>query len=210
MIREKPWFPIFYMFVVTAAFSTVVIGLTRLTSERVEANERLAFEKAVLSVLPDVDQEQMSRLELHRQFEDTIEEPDASSGGAYTAKTNGQIDAYALPFSGQGFWAPVKGVIGIEPDKTTVTGIAFYEQKETPGLGAEITKEPFKAQFEGKEISDEGKPLTMKRPGETLGPSEFHAVTGATQTSVRVERIINSALKEWQDKMKGTSQGDGQ
>jgi Na+-transporting NADH:ubiquinone oxidoreductase subunit C len=210
MIREKPWFPVLYMFVVTAAFSTVVIGLTRLTSERVEANERLAFEKAVLSVLPDVDQQQMSRLGLHRQFEDSIEEPDAASGGAYTALENGQIAAYVLSFSGQGFWAPIKGVIGIKPDKTTVTGIAFYEQKETPGLGAEITKQPFKSQFQDKEISSEGKPLAMKRPGETLGRSEFHAVTGATQTSVRVERIINSALKEWQDKMAGKSREGGQ
>ena len=210
MIREKPWFPILYMFVVTAAFSTVVIGLTRLTSERVEANERLAFEKAVLSVLPDVDEGQMSRLELHRQFEDSIEEPDASSGGAYKGTKNGQIVAFAIPISGQGFWAPIKGVIGIKPDKTTVTGIAFYEQKETPGLGAEITQRPFKSQFRGKEISTQGKPLTMKRPGETLSRSEFHAVTGATQTSVRVERIINSALKEWKDKMAGKTQGGGQ
>lgn len=210
MIREKPWFPIFYMFAVTAAFSTVVIGLTRLTSERVEANERLAFETAVLSVLPDVDRERMTRLELHRQFVDIVAEPDPSTAGAYTATRNGQIAAYILPMSGRGFWAPIRGVIGIKPDKTTITGIAFYEQNETPGLGAEIAKEPFQDQFRGKELSAEEKPLTMKRPGEPLGPTEFHAVTGATQTSVRVERIINSALKQWRDEMAAKSRGGGQ
>lgn len=210
MIREKPWFPIFYMFVVTAAFSTVVIGLTRLTSERVEANARLAFERAVMSVLPDLDERQISGLELHRRFVNTVDEPDESSAGAYMAKKNGQISAYILPISGRGFWAPIKAVIGIKPDKTTITGIAFYEQNETPGLGAEIAKEPFQDQFRGKELSSEDKPLTMKRPGEPLGPTEFHAVTGATQTSVRVERIVNSALKQWRDEMSGKSRGGGQ
>lgn len=210
MIREKPWFPVLFMFIVTAAFSTVVIGLTRLTSERVEANEKLAFEKAVLSVLPDVDEQSMGRLELHRKFVDTVKEPEEATGGAYTARKNGQIAAYVLPISGRGFWAPIKGVMGIEPDGRTITGIAFYQQNETPGLGAEITKQPFKSQFKNKEISTEGKPLTMKRPGETLGSNEFHAVTGATQTSVRVERIINSALKQWQDKMAGKSREGGQ
>lgn len=209
MIRKQPWFPIVYMFAVTASFSTVVIGLTRLTSERVEANETLAFERAVLSVLPDVDVQRMTRLELHRQFVDSVDEPDASSAGAYTAGQNGQISAYVLPISGRGFWAPIKGVIGIETDKRTVTGIAFYEQNETPGLGAEIAKRPFRDQFRGKEISNEGKPITMRRPGSTLGNSEVHAVTGATQTSTRLEGIINNALKHWQSQMDGSSQGIG-
>ena len=51
-MREKPWFPAVYMFVVTAFFSSIVIGFSRLTEKRVEANTTLAFEKAVLSVLP--------------------------------------------------------------------------------------------------------------------------------------------------------------
>jgi len=55
MIRKQSWFPIAYMFCVTAFFSSIVIGLTRLTSDRVEANETLAFERAVLSVLPEVE-----------------------------------------------------------------------------------------------------------------------------------------------------------
>jgi len=199
MIRKKSWYPIVYMFCVTAVFSSVVIGLTRFTSERVEANEKLAFERAVLSVLPDVEAETMTRLQIHNKFTETIEEPDESSKGAYTAKKDGQTAAYVLPISGQGFWAPIKGVIGIETDGETITGIAFYEQNETPGLGAEITKAPFKNQFEGKVISSEDEPINFRRPGATLGDNEVHAVTGATQTSNRLERIINTELKKWLD-----------
>ena len=199
MIRNKSWFPIFYMFCVTALFSSIVIGLTRITSERVEINEKLAFERAVLSVLPDMDIGSLTRQEIHNKFTESINEPDESSKGAYTAKKDGQIIVYILPISGRGFWAPIKGVIGIKTDKKTITGIAFYEQSETPGLGAEIAKAPFRNQFEGKVISTKEKPINFRRPGEMLGDNEVHAVTGATQTSSRLEIIINTELKKWRE-----------
>jgi Na+-transporting NADH:ubiquinone oxidoreductase subunit C len=210
MIRKQPWFPIAYMFCVTAFFSSIVIGLTRLTSERVEANEQLAFERAVLSVLPEMEVETMTRMEIHKTFTESIEEPDATSNGAYIAKQNGKIMAYALPISGQGFWAPIKGVIGFDTDRKTITGIAFYEQNETPGLGAEITKAPFRNQFRDKVISPSGEPIDIRRPGTILGDNEVHAVTGATQTSDRLEIIINAALKQWLNQNTEKGEGDQQ
>jgi Na+-transporting NADH:ubiquinone oxidoreductase subunit C len=197
MIRKKIWFPVVYMFCLTAFFSTIVIGFTQATNQRVEANEKLAFEKAVLAALPGLYKENLSRMELHKRFTESVSPPDDSSGAAYTLKQNGRIVAYALPFSGQGFWAPIKGVIGIKADKKTITGIAFYQQNETPGLGAEIAKTAFTEQFPGKIISVNGQPINIKRPGAVLGNSDVHAVTGATQTSTRLENIINTCLKEW-------------
>jgi Na+-transporting NADH:ubiquinone oxidoreductase subunit C len=200
-MREKRWFPIFYMFVTTAFFSSIVIGFTQLTNEKVKANERLAFEKAVISVLPGLYQEEMNNSELHRTFTERVTEPDELSAGAYTLRQNGKIVAYALPISGQGFWAPIKGVIGIKTDKKTITTIAFYQQNETPGLGAEIAKPAFREQFKGKVISVGDKPLSIKRPGSELSSSDVHAVTGATQTSTRLEKIINLALINWRQQL---------
>ncbi len=200
MIRERSWYPILYMFCVTGFFSSIVIGLTAFTSDRVEANERLAFEQAVLSVIPGVEPKELSRLELHQRFVDLMEEPDEESAGAYVAQRDGRMVGYALPISGQGFWAPIRGMIGIEPDGQTITGIAFYEQNETPGLGAEITTPAFKGQFEGKEIAGSGPPFDIRRPGTALDDSAVHGVTGATQTSDRLEIIINDALRQWRDK----------
>jgi len=201
MIRKKSWFPIVYMFCLTAFFSTLVIGFTQATGERVAANEKLAFEKAVLAALPGLYEENLSRLELHKRFTESVEEPDEFSGGAYVLRQNGQTVAYALPISGQGFWAPIKAVIGIKADKKTITGIAIYQQNETPGLGAEIARTAFTEQFRDKVIAIDGQPINIKRPGAVLGGSDVHAVTGATQTSTRLENIINMGLKEWLSKM---------
>jgi RnfABCDGE-type electron transport complex G subunit len=203
MTRQKKWFPIVYMFIVTAFFSTIVIGFTQSTDGRIRANEKLIFEKAILAVLPGLydENEKVSGLELHKRFTEKVTAPDELSGGAYTLREAGKIVAYALPISGQGFWSPIKGFIGVEADKKTIIGIAFYEQKETPGLGAEITKISFRKQFEGKILSTDNKPINIRRPSATLGKSDVHAVTGATQTSSRLENIINNGINEWRQKL---------
>jgi RnfABCDGE-type electron transport complex G subunit len=208
MIQQKKWFPVVYMFAVTAFFSSIVIGLTQSTSARVQANEKLTFEKAVLAVLPGLyDQnERVSGLELHKRFTEKVTAPDERSGGAYTLRESGKIAAYALPISGQGFWALIRAVIGIEADSKTITAMAVYQQSETPGLGAEIAKSEFTEQFKGKVMLMGEKPLSIARPGVQLDQSSVHAVTGATQTSTRLEVLINNGLKEWQQKLPRGSQ----
>ena len=47
-MKDRPFFAVIYMFAVTAFFSAVLIGFARLTRDRVDANQQLAFEKAVL------------------------------------------------------------------------------------------------------------------------------------------------------------------
>ena len=84
--------------------------------------------------------------------------------------------------------------------------MAFYRKNETPGLGAEIAKAAFREQFIDKVIAIEGPQINIKRPGAVLGNSDVHAVTGATQTSTRLENIINAGLKEWLSE--ATTQGD--
>ena len=206
-MTEKKWFPIGYMFVITAVFSSVIIGFTQVTRARVEANEKLAFERAVVTVLPEIGGGELTSGQIHQRFTEQVSEPDVSSAGAYTLEKEGRVVAYALPISGQGFWAPIHGVIGIAADRTTITGIVFYQQNETPGLGAEITKPAFRNQFKGRTLSAGEKPINIKRPGAALGPGDVHAVTGATQTCTRLERIINTALDSWRSQIGKEGQG---
>ncbi len=196
-MREKWWFPVVYMFVITAFFSSIVIGFAQFTRDRVEANEDLAYERAVLTVLPGLLENGEGRMEIHSKFVERVGPPDEQIGGACRLTEAGRTVAYALRLSGQGFWAPIKGVIGIKADRRTITGIAFYEQNETPGLGAQITTVAFTSQFQGKELSSGDKPLRIRPPGAVLGASDVEAVTGATQTSTRLEKILNDALTQW-------------
>lgn len=200
---EKKWYPVIYMFIITAFFSSIVIGLTQTTRDRVEANQKLTFEKAVLSVLPGIydPNQKISGPQLHNIFTEKVKEPDSQTAGAYTLMEGGKVIAYALPIEGQGFWAQIEAVIGIAADKKTITGFSVYQQNETPGLGAEIGKPAFRKQFRGKVISTGETLLNIVRPDAAIDESSVHAVTGATQTSVRLEKIINDNLKKWQQEM---------
>ena len=58
---------------------------------------------------------------------------------AETGKTR-----YAVHISGMGLWSVVKGYLALEDDLATVAGVAFYDHKETPGLGGEIDRPDFR------------------------------------------------------------------
>jgi len=192
-MRDKPWFAVVYMFAVTAFFSFIIIGFAQATRDRVKANERLAFERAVLEVFDLA--EGKTPPQIHQTFVEEIRE---ENDGAYYVSLDGrEIKGFAVVVRGKGFWAPIAGVIGVAADRKTITAIAFYEQNETPGLGAEITRPAFTSQFEGLRLGPVEKPIGIKPFGTGLADNEVHAISGATQTCTRLEKLINKDLSKW-------------
>lgn len=62
------------------------------------------------------------------------------------------IQAVVIPISGFGLWGPVYGFLGIQNDGNTVLGTTWYQQGETPGLGANIANPQWQKQFYGKKV----------------------------------------------------------
>ncbi|MGB3341672.1 MAG: FMN-binding protein [bacterium] len=201
-IKDQIWFPVFYMFILTLILSTILIVFGIFTRQRVEDNTRIAFERSVLEALPIDLPDKISTSQIHQLYTQLIEDPDSSSGTALRYIEADSLTAYALPIEGPGFWATIKGIIGIAVDKKTVTGISFYEQNETPGLGGEIVNEAFRKQFIGKELSSIPRPLEIRITTVPIDENSVHAVTGATQTSMRLGIFLNEALITWQRAVK--------
>lgn len=63
-----------------------------------------------------------------------------------------EVAGYIIPVNGYGLWDAIYGYLAIKPDGITVLGISWYEQKETPGLGANISESPWQSLFPGKKI----------------------------------------------------------
>ena len=59
---------------------------------------------------------------------------------------------YVIPVNGYGLWDAIYGYLAVAPDGDTVIGISWYEQKETPGLGANIAEPSWQREFVGKDI----------------------------------------------------------
>jgi len=191
-INDLKLYPVVYIFVLMFITSSIIIGIVKLTEKHVKMNEKIAIEKAVIQVFPEIYKENMINSEIHKLFKEKFKKISINNNYYYVTEDK----SYAIPIEGKGFWAPIKGFIGIKQDKKTISAISFYEQNETPGLGAEITKDKFRKQFNEKKLSLDGK-INFKRKGEKLSEHDIEAITGATQTSTRLEKIINSSISKW-------------
>ena len=103
---------------------------------------------------------------------------------------------YILPVRGKGLWGPVWGYIAVNDDKNTIYGATFGHKGETPGLGAEIEKEPFQAQFQGKKILKDGKVTFVVAKGGAKPGDDYavDAISGGTITSKGVEAMLVECL----------------
>jgi len=79
--------------------------------------------------------------------------PNPKKGEAFDPKT--EAEGWVIPVNGFGLWDAIYGYLAIEPNGDTVVGITWYEQKETPGLGANIAEPEWQSHFPGKQIFQE-------------------------------------------------------
>lgn len=115
----------------------------------------------------------------------------------YMVEDEDGIDKVVLPISGYGLWGILYGFISLDGDADTVSGIGFYELKETPGLGAEVTNPNWRALWPGKKIyEDDGSVALDIVRGNADGESEVDGLAGATLTSQGVENLIRFWMGE--------------
>jgi len=107
------------------------------------------------------------------------------------------LDRVILPVRGNGMWSMLYGYVALEPDLNTISGMTFYEQNETPGLGDQITHTHWLQQWQGRRIYDDaGNPRFrvsegMVEPGSASAEFEVDALTGATVTASAVTGLMH-------------------
>jgi len=107
-----------------------------------------------------------------------------------------------LPLAGMGLWGPIWGYLSLDSDGAQVYGAFFDHQGETPGLGAEIAKPAFTAQFDGKHIfgSDNSfLPIEVVKKGQMpqSGADYVDGISGGTITSKGVGAMLNDCLQPY-------------
>ncbi len=122
----------------------------------------------------------------------------------YIAEKDGNT-LYIIPLRGAGLWGPLYGNIAFGPDFNEIVGADFSHDKETPGLGAEISTKEFANQFIGKTIfNDAGEFVSVRvvKGGITTMPTaqQIHgvdAISGGTITSIGVSDMVNNCLENY-------------
>jgi len=114
----------------------------------------------------------------------------------YLVKEGDVVKSIILPVHGYGLWSTMYGFLALEADGQTVQSINFYDQGETPGLGAEVVNPNWRALWKGKKVYDEAGNVSLgliKGLVDTSKPgSEFQVdgLAGATLTSVGVTNLV--------------------
>lgn len=107
-----------------------------------------------------------------------------------------------LPIEGIGLYGTLYGFVALDRDLATIRGLAFYENRETPGLGGEVDNPKWRALWPGRKAFDEtGKTRITLIKGGDVGPPDrdpyqVDALSGATITSNGVTRMLHFWLGE--------------
>jgi Na+-transporting NADH:ubiquinone oxidoreductase subunit C len=91
--------------------------------------------------------------------------------------------------------AQVYGFLALDRDGNTVRGLTFYEQKETPGLGGEISNPKWQALWVGRKAYDANwAPQLAVIKGQAgppdRDPHRVDGLSGATITSNGITRVV--------------------
>ncbi len=180
--------------------STLLVGTNMFTTPYRLANEKAEQVRNYLAALEVPVSEGAGSAELLDVFEKDVRAVEQGGMTVYKYFPSGADIpvAVAVPFSGAGVWGGIEGVLALEPDMETIRGIRFYRQEETPGLGGDIATDMFQNRFRGRKIrSRSGEPgFKVRSAGSEDDQNKVDAITGATMTSDRVERILDELAKQ--------------
>lgn len=117
-------------------------------------------------------------------------------GTVYLVKAaDGSVEQMVLPIEGMAMWGTVYGFLAMDRDGNTVRGLTFYEQKETPGLGGEISNPKWQALWVGRKAYDANWAPQLAVIKGRAGPPDkdphkVDGMSGATITSNGITRLV--------------------
>jgi Na+-transporting NADH:ubiquinone oxidoreductase subunit C len=96
-----------------------------------------------------------------------------------------------LPVVGAGYQSTLEGYLALKADLNTVAALTFYEQDETPGMGARIAEEAWQARWPGKQVASvDGKIRIEVVKGASKSVHEVDGISGATRTGTGVTNLL--------------------
>jgi Na+-transporting NADH:ubiquinone oxidoreductase subunit C len=109
----------------------------------------------------------------------------------FELRDDGARTLIVLPVRGSAYQSTIKGYLALKADLNTVAALTFYEQGETPGLGAGIEEDAWQALWPGKQVADADGVIRIDVvKGAGAGVHEVDGISGATRTSTGVTNLL--------------------
>ncbi|WP_372521894.1 FMN-binding protein [Sulfuricaulis sp.] len=173
----------------------------QLTLPYIEANQRLAVERAVLKIYPQTETRVGFVLSANGLRPAETAAPGEILVHAAYDKT-GELHGLVAEAAAHGYSGVIRLLYGYSPECQCITGISVLQSTETPGFGDKISTDPdFLANFRALDVrlNPEGSALrhsivTVKH-GTKTEDWQVDAISGATITSKAVGRMLNQSAQ---------------
>ena len=164
------------LFLITGIAALILASVNSVTAPMIAENETKKQMTAMTTVLPDAE-----------KFDELADvAKDNGILGIYEGKKVDETVGYAVLVESMGYGGAISMVVGVDLEDK-ITGIDITSQSETPGLGANCTKDEFKNQFTGKTSE-----ITVVKSNSK--DNQIDAMTSATITSKAVTKGVNAAV----------------
>ncbi len=122
-------------------------------------------------------------------------------GIVYFVKQGGEVRQVVIAVEGLGMWGTIYGFLSLDRDGSTVRGLTYYDQRETPGLGGEIANPAWQALWLGRHAYDAQGHAAIRVIKGQAGPPDkdplhVDGLSGATVTSNAVTRLMQYWLSD--------------
>ncbi len=193
--RKKPLLqPVLFMMALTALCTLILALLNEASIGRIREQESLQQKRTILYVLnqpvPDEAEavaEAFSRL--------VVAEKDY-----FRAVQGNETLGYAFPVEGPGLWGSMIGYAALDAAGKTLLGVSLPTHSETPGLGGRVNEPWFTEQFRSIPLDDAGRLKLVFKPADG---GNLDAITGATQTSEAVRKLVIEDVDRFAAQLKG-------
>ncbi len=173
------------------------------TFSTIEKNKAEALEKAIFKVIPGISKTKAYQFNQDQTFSATNSN-DAKIQKVYAGyDSTDQLKGIAIQANGKGYGEVLNVLYGYDPDNQKIIGFFVLESKETPGIGDNIEKESFMANFNALDaaLNDDftkiKNEITTVKQGKKTNDWQIDGITGATITSRAVGNILSASTKLW-------------
>lgn len=170
--------PAIALLIICLVATTLLAGTNMITEEKIAQNA--------------VETEKASRMVVLPEGTQYTEVTALESGITYCTGSNdaGEDVGYVFTAGAKGYGGTVSVMVGLDMTGK-ITGLEILSHSETPGLGANATKQDFKDRFIGKTGV-----LTVDK--NSNDGQNIQAITAATITSKAVTSAVNAVLAEYE------------
>jgi Na+-transporting NADH:ubiquinone oxidoreductase subunit C len=195
MKKNSPLYVVGFMIVLCAVCGAAIATVQFMMKPLLDANDRLVRNRTIARVY-GITVTQQTAAAYDSALSAAIAETTVTANGQTWELFTGKNPPHepGFVFGGLAFWDYVSGIVVLSHDLSHIRAIDFIDQKETPGLGARIEEKAFKDQFRDYPVAWDRPQNERIKFGENRNGKRLDAITGASQTSIALERILNDNL----------------